>query len=72
MLSPYRAQIQSLSSCNPTHVEAWMRSEHATLDHLSASDFAAEVRAAERMIADAGAAMSERLAASFGLQGIAS
>jgi len=52
---------------DPRHVEAWMRLEHPTLDHLSREDFAHEVIWATRCIDRDGVAQSELLAGSLGL-----
>ena len=52
---------------DPRHIEAWMRSEHGTLDALSRQQFNAEVRVAVACIDAAGVEMSERLAQSEGL-----
>jgi hypothetical protein len=52
---------------DPRHIEAWMRVEHPTLDGLSREEL---LGAMYRAIADhleAGDAMSESLAATFGL-----
>lgn len=66
-MSHYAEQIKSLSSNDPRHVEAWMRLEHGTLDHLDAARFESEVCAANACITEAGAEESEALAASYGL-----
>jgi hypothetical protein len=64
----YEAMIKSIAPFrDPRHVEAFMRSEHPTLDGLSKSQFTKAVYVASWMVADAGADMSERLAQSFGL-----
>ncbi|HQM37488.1 MAG TPA: hypothetical protein PLN64_01010 [Candidatus Bipolaricaulis anaerobius] len=70
--SPYAAAIrETLEKLDlpavPRHVEAWMRIEHPTLDGLSPADFRVEVRFAVSAARQAGYAMNERLAASFGL-----
>lgn len=52
---------------DPRHVEAWMRSEHGTLDALSRGRFASEVRIAAQCIDEAGVSVSESLAKSEGL-----
>ena len=49
------------------HVEAWMRSEHATLDGLGPQRFRDEVEIALALIDRAGEEQSEALARSFGL-----
>lgn len=64
----YRDQIASLApSYDPRHVEAFMRSEHSTLDGLSPRQFAAEVRMACACIDEGGADFAERVAQSFGM-----
>lgn len=64
----YRDQIAKLlPSADPRHLEAWMRSEHGTLDALSEAEFSAAVRRAWACIDQAGAEMSEQLAKSYGL-----
>lgn len=50
---------------DPRHVEAWMRSEHETLDGLG--DWKGSVLAAVACVDAAGPAMNEALAASFAL-----
>jgi hypothetical protein len=57
----------SATGVKPHHVEAWMRSERPTLDHLTPTEFEIEVRAAAACALTAGAEMNERLASSFGL-----
>lgn len=64
----YRTIIQQIAPAyDPRHVEAFMRSEHGTLDHLSPEIFAAEVTVAVMMIAAGGRDQAERLAQSYGL-----
>ena len=66
--TPYTARIEALA---PRHcagqVEAFMRGEHPTLDHLDAERFAAEVAMACICIHEAGPEMAQRIAASYGL-----
>jgi hypothetical protein len=72
-VSAYRLAILEASAergrpdADPRLVEAWMRLEHPTLDALSPSAFDAEVGAALDCVDAAGAAESEKLAASLGL-----
>jgi hypothetical protein len=54
-------------SCDPRHVEAWIRFEHSTLEGLSRDRFRYEALIAERCIREAGVEQSEALAKSFGL-----
>lgn len=52
---------------DPRHVEAYMRAEHGTLNHLSASAFAAEVKLAVADIEYDGLGLADLVARSFGL-----
>jgi len=52
---------------DPRHVEAWILTEYATLDGLTARAFSFEVRRAMRATVEAGPKLSEQLAESFGL-----
>ena len=52
---------------DPRHVEAWMRTEHPTLDRLTQPQFTEAMYAALGSAIDAGPAENEALAASFGL-----
>jgi hypothetical protein len=52
---------------NPLHVEAWMRVEHGTLDHLSPSRFRSEVRTATACMDASTIDTNNRLAQSYGL-----
>jgi hypothetical protein len=64
----YQDRIQQIApQANARHIEAWLRLEHPTLDHLSADRFKHEVRVALDCIAEGGAEQSEQLAQSFGL-----
>jgi len=68
-MSQYSAQIAAIipSGIDPRHVEAYMRLEYSTLDHLSRTAFVREVHIAVNCMVAAGRAASERLAQSFGL-----
>lgn len=57
----------AVTGVKPHHVEAWMRAEHPTLDHLSKTEFAFEVRTAAACALTASAETNDRLAGSFGL-----
>jgi hypothetical protein len=66
-LSFYEREIQKMltdmgvaGQYDVAEVEAWMRLEHGTLDHLTLADFRAEVRTALALI-DADPAMSKKL-----------
>ena len=51
----YRESLARLApGYDPRHIEAFMRSACGTLDHLSSSTFAAEVRTACACIAEGG------------------
>ena len=67
-MSPYSSRIESLVpiDVDPRHVEAYMRIEHSTLDHLSPRAFRREVGIAVRCIEEGGVAAAERAARSFG------
>jgi hypothetical protein len=52
---------------NPRFVEAWMRSEHGTLDHLTPAQWRREIEECIAVVDHAGPALSERLARSYGL-----
>ena len=52
---------------DPLHVEAWMRSEHPTLDGLSQEELTGAMYRALANHFDAGNEASEALAASLGL-----
>lgn len=68
MATPYANRIAPLApQFDPRHVEAYMRSEHSTLDGLSPSQFRTEVTMACECIRVGGFDMAERIARSFGL-----
>ncbi len=66
-MTHYGALIRSIApGRDPRLVEAFMRLDHGTLDHLSRSQFRAEAEiAADCVAADPG--LAESLAQSFGL-----
>jgi hypothetical protein len=65
--TPYGHQIKALApSYDPRHIEAFMRSEHGTLDHLTLSRFKQEVRTAITCIREGGIEFAEKLAKSYG------
>jgi len=67
MYLTYRERIKDLApDYDPRHVEAYMRSAHSTLDHLSPAEFSREVRLAVACIETAGKVFAERVAKSFG------
>ena len=61
------AALGHVGRYQPHHVEAWMRAEHGTLDHLDRREFKREVAAAVACIDAAGLAESEALANSYGV-----
>ena len=64
----YQQLIQELAPGHDArHIEAFMRLEFGTLDHLSREKFAREVRMAEACIDEGGEDMAEGLAKSYGL-----
>jgi hypothetical protein len=64
----YQARIREIAPyCDPRHVEAYMRSEHSTLDHLPPEQFEREVRIAVGCIEQGGTDIAETLARSYGL-----
>ena len=64
----YRERILAIApSYDPRHVEAFMRSEHPTLDGLSPTRFRSEVRMACACVDEGGAEFAEKVARSFGL-----
>jgi len=52
---------------DPRHIEAYMRIQYGTLDHLSRDDFKREVVICKQCTGAAGAEQAERCAKSFGL-----
>lgn len=67
-MSTYQQLIREIvPDANSRHVEAWMRSEHGTLDALDRKRFDREARLAAAYAESAGPEMSERLAETFGL-----
>ena len=52
---------------NPAHVEAYMRLQYGTLDHLDAGTFAKEVRIGVECVDEAGIDRADELAESYGL-----
>lgn len=60
------AILTILPSANPAHVEAWMRTEHSTLDALSPEQFKSKVLIADQC-ARAQPGLSAFLARSYGL-----
>lgn len=67
MIREDMARLGRVGAADPRHIEAWMRSEHPTLDGLSSARFACEVVLALECVAVTGVIASEALAQSFGL-----
>lgn len=66
MTTPYAAQIAEVCpEYDPRHIEAFMRSEMGTLDHLDRYAFAKEAWIAAECV-NADPALAERLAQSYG------
>ena len=67
MKTPYHSTIRRFTTqYDPRHVEAYMRCECGTLDHLTEEDFAAQVAMAAMCIKEGGRDMAERIAKSYG------
>lgn len=52
---------------DPRHIEAFIRTQYGTLDHLTRADFRREARIAARCIDEAGKDFAEQVAQSYGL-----
>ena len=64
----YQTLIQSIApDHDPRHIEAFMRLEYGTLDHLSPAKFRRECGIAADCIKQGGVNRAEDLAQSFGL-----
>lgn len=69
MKSFYRRLIEEVApGCNSRHVEAFLRSETPTLDHLTRQQFADKVKQACADIDAAGWVFAEQLALSYGME----
>lgn len=67
MSTPYAARIKELSpDYDPRHIEAFMRTQFGTLDHLDRETFTREVRIAEMCVDVGGLDFAERAAKSHG------
>ena len=72
-LETYAEMIRELAAtmghlgANVRWIEAWIRTEHPTMDHLSVADMRIEVGVALECIAEAGSEASEALALSHGI-----
>lgn len=68
MTSIYTDRIRALEpDYDPRHIEAYMRVEHGTLDHLDARRFADEAHIAARCVEIGGVEKAEELAGTYGL-----
>lgn len=66
LITPYADDIQKYTNRDPRHVEAFMRVEFGTLDHLTPSRFRREVQIAVACIDECGEDMAEDVARSYG------
>jgi len=67
MIRESLAKQGMLAQFDPRHIEAFMRTEHPTLDGLSSQQFDAEVAIGAECVRVGGHEMAERVAKSFGL-----
>jgi hypothetical protein len=67
MLIREHAALLGFAGTNPAHIEAWMRTEHGTLDALSPAQFRTEVLVAIACVRAAAPAENDALADSYGL-----
>lgn len=64
----YREIILKLApGYDPRHIEAFMRLQYGTLDHIDPATFRSEVKIAVHCVEEGGVASAERLADSYGL-----
>lgn len=64
----YAERIQARATGHDSrHIEAFMRLEHSTLDHLSEAAFLREVEICAACVDEAGREYAERIAKSMGL-----
>jgi hypothetical protein len=64
----YANRIKEIAAkYDPRHIEAYMRLQYSTLDHLDNATFRREVKIACACVDDGGVEMAERTAQSFGL-----
>lgn len=61
------AELGLIGAYEPRHIEAYMRLQHGTLDHLSRDAFKWDVEVAARCIEEGGKEAAEDLALSYGL-----
>jgi len=67
-MTAYQQQIHELvPDVDPRHIEAYMRLQYGTLDHLSPATFEAEALIGAECVTVGGADEAEQLAASYGL-----
>lgn len=68
MASPYAELIEQLApDYDPRHIEAYLRCEHGTLDHLSEEQLDGAIDFAKSLVDQGGAEAAETLARSYGL-----
>jgi len=65
--SYYAKRIAEITGRNPRHVEAFMRSQYSTLDHLSPEQFREEALICAACVDAVGPEEAEATAVSFGL-----
>lgn len=61
------ADLLNGADYDPRHVEALMRLQYGTLNHLSRQDFRSEIRLCKQVIDQMGKDSAERTAKSYGL-----
>lgn len=62
-----RLAVTGRLGIDPRHIEAFMRLEYGTLDHLSAAAFDREIATGVECVETCGSDEAEALASSFGL-----
>lgn len=68
MRTHYTAIIESMvPGYDPRHIEAYMRIQYSTLDHLDRATFRREAKIAAACIDEGGVEMAEATAKSYGL-----
>lgn len=66
-MTPYARLIVSIvPKYDPRHIEAFMRLQHSTFDHLSRAEFLRECYIAAGCVDEGGKENAERCAQSFG------
>lgn len=68
MQTPYTKLIQEIApKYDPRHIEAYMRLQYSTLDHLDRATFRREAKIAAACVDEGGVEMAEANAKSYGL-----